>query len=324
MILDISSKEKFNIPFTQYIKHYTTSNSCIQCSNEKTTTIIQNTLNANTKTKTKNKQQHCFSLNHNFNSCSLSLNCQLDSTSAVVNIYGPSEAKSKQKIKSETAFIDVITTFNYDISKEKQRELTLFLKNFAVSVIKSDEYPRCFITIVINIIHFHSEIILKNDIINSLMLAFSLSGIDLKVFALSTLVELPSNNKVKIPEEGRVLLEDNKMDVEDSKGDKGDNNATVNKNSSEALSQNIFPGNNNETNNMLLENENIAFNSIKNINNHKYCLIILDVNEPNNILNIESTFPLEINSFGEVMESSQKQISYSYNKFRKELLRLRE
>ena len=80
-------------------------------------------------------------------------------TSAIISINGPSEARLKHKTKTEHAYVEVLSSFNFDIEKSKQEQINNYIKNFCESVIKLDEYPRCLITINVNILSFSNELI---------------------------------------------------------------------------------------------------------------------------------------------------------------------
>lgn len=114
-------------------------------------------------------------------------------TSAIISINGPSEARLKHKTKTEHAYVEVLTSFNFDIEKSKQEQINNYIKNFCESVIKLDEYPRCLITINVNILSFSNELALKQLLNNGVMLCLSLSGLDLYSFAISSIIELEGN-----------------------------------------------------------------------------------------------------------------------------------
>ena len=114
-------------------------------------------------------------------------------TSAIISINGPSEARLKHKTKTEHAYVEVLSSFNFDIEKSKQEQINNYIKNFCESVIKLDEYPRCLITINVNILSFSNELALKQLLNNGVMLCLSLSGLDLYSFAISSIIELEGN-----------------------------------------------------------------------------------------------------------------------------------
>lgn len=138
-------------------------------------------------------------------------------TSAIISVNGPSEARLKHKTKTEHAFVDVLTTFNFDIEKGKQEQINNYVKNFCESVIKIDEYPRCLITINVNILSFSNELSLKQLLNNGVMLSLSLSGLDLYCFAISSIIELESNelNKNNI-----LICMDDEMNIISVEGEK--------------------------------------------------------------------------------------------------------
>lgn len=204
MLIDINSKEKISTNVTQYLKHghfkeTFSPNNLIEKEEEEIKKYYGS--------KRKQKEKIAYSLNNNFNSCSISLNSKEENTVAITTIYGPNEAKMRHKIKPESAFIEVITTFNVEMDKDKQNEYNYILRNFCYSIIKTNEYPRCLITVVINVICFENENFLKKHMINTLMMALVLSGIDLKYFALGTLVSIKTEI-CKMQVEGDLIEQD--------------------------------------------------------------------------------------------------------------------
>lgn len=246
MKITIKNNQTYNIPLTQIY-------SKLHVRNKETKTD-------GSKQK-KNKQQMEMSLNLNYDS-SISLNSTSNFASSIINVYGPSEAKLRFKSKAEEAFVEVISTFNYELSKEKQFEFNLFFKNFCESVIKTNEYPRCIVTVAINIISYDDEVELKKHIINSTMVALSLSGIDLKCFALGTIIKLDRRNN----------------------------------------------------NSMEIEKEN---------NSSDIYLVIADICNTNNILNIESNNPIEIDELENMIKVIDEQITEESDLCKRKMLKLR-
>jgi len=83
--------------------------------------------------------------------------------------------------------IDVILRFNNDYSKERTKYLQGLLINYVESLLFTEEYPRCQILIVINLISSSNENELLASLFNGIMFAFSTSGIDLKVFGIDVI-----------------------------------------------------------------------------------------------------------------------------------------
>jgi ribonuclease PH len=84
--------------------------------------------------------------------------------------------------------IDIILRFNNDYSKERTRYLQGLLINYVESLLFTEEYPRCQILIVINLISFSNENELLASLFNGIMFALSSSGIDLKVFGIDVFI----------------------------------------------------------------------------------------------------------------------------------------
>ena len=142
--------------------------------------------------KQQSKEKPTYTLN-NFSSACISVNSSNKSlkypTSLITNIFGPNETRHRLKMKNTELHVEVNSNFYYETSKEKQNAFNLFIKNFVCSVIKLDEYPRCFLTVVVNIIDSSNELELKSFTINSVMCALALSAVDMKLFGLSTVID---------------------------------------------------------------------------------------------------------------------------------------
>lgn len=217
MLIDINSKDKLNINVTEYmklghLKETFSPNNLIEKEEEEIKKFYGS--------RKREQEVISYSLNNNFNSCSISLNSKEESTVAITTVYGPNEAKMRHKIKPESAFIEVVTTFNVEIDKDKQSEYNYIIRNFCNSIIKTNEYPRCLITIIINVICFDNEYKLKKHMINSLMMALVLSGIDLKYFALGTIVDLKDKDINNYSSNSKMVVE---KDVNDKEKDTGSN-----------------------------------------------------------------------------------------------------
>lgn len=142
---------------------------------------------------------------------SSSIYYRANSTSLLVGIYGPKETKFRDKMKAESARIEVNTKFNKEMSKDYIAKVNSKIKSFCKSVILTSSYPKCIINLVLNVLEFNYEDIQEtlNDVYNAVMLALCLSGIDLKAMAISVysngvLVILDANDTTKV-----LLLDSN-------------------------------------------------------------------------------------------------------------------
>ncbi len=171
-MIDLNTRNQINIQFTQFINKTTN----IKINNE--SSIKAEILKSN-------------------NSISLLYQHPNTFTSGIFNISGPYEARLKFKTKTEEAYIEVLTTFNFDIDKSKQQIFNEFIKNYCESIIKTDDYPRCVISININILSYPSENELKRLLTNGLIASLSLSGINMASTAFSTIIETESSIESK-------------------------------------------------------------------------------------------------------------------------------
>jgi len=165
--------------------------------------IVRNNINSDNSMTMKGKNQKN---SNNFkyqeipvNDALSSINYQQTNNEMIICIYGPKEAKFRSKIKNEECFVESYIKFSFDFAKDKQRYFNSLIKNFCESLIFVDNYPRCQINIVINVLKVESDISMKVALYNGIMLALSLSGIDLKVLALTTsednvLITFDANN----------------------------------------------------------------------------------------------------------------------------------
>ena len=174
ILLDkISNNTQFEIGYNEIIKPTTTSNL-----NTSSTNFIFDEITVNDATS--------------------SINFQQMNNEMIICIYGPKEAKYRSKIKNEECFVESNIKFAFDFAKETQKYFNSLIKNFCESVIFLDNYPRSQINIVINVLKMETEISMNVALYNGIMLALNLSGIDLKVFALTTKLTLNSLNSVGV------------------------------------------------------------------------------------------------------------------------------
>jgi len=152
--------------------------------------IVQNQLSNENKVMTNNFLFEELNVHDSLSS----LNFQQMNNEIIICIYGPREAKFRSKIKNEECFIESYIKFPFDFAKEKQKYFNSLIKSFCESLIFLDNYPRCQLNVVLNVLRMESEISLKVAIYNGIMLALNLSGLDLKVFALTTKYTCNNNN----------------------------------------------------------------------------------------------------------------------------------
>ena len=108
--------------------------------------------------------------------------------SMYVSIYGPKEMRIREKANGEYAKIELFTKFTLDLPQDLQESINKKIKKFAKDVILRTSYPRCQITINMNI--FNTSCVIDNYSIipimcNGLMMALCISGINLKMLCLA-------------------------------------------------------------------------------------------------------------------------------------------
>ena len=108
--------------------------------------------------------------------------------SMYVSIFGPKEMRIREKANGEYAKIELFTKFTLELHQDLQESINKKIKKFAKDVILRTSYPRCQITINMNI--FNTSCIIDNysiipKICNGLMMALCLSGINLKMLCLA-------------------------------------------------------------------------------------------------------------------------------------------
>lgn len=176
------------IPMTNYIKQKCKDNNITKNTYNGNSIEISNSSDKSTKIK----------YNSNMTTSSASITFKNDTTSLITTIYGPNESKLKFKTRSEYCYVEIISIFNHEVTKERQESFNFYLKSFCESVIKLDEYPRCLITIIVNVMNYSNDIELNSHTLNSLMITLSLSGLDLKTNAISICLDLNSLHNDKV------------------------------------------------------------------------------------------------------------------------------
>jgi ribonuclease PH len=108
--------------------------------------------------------------------------------SMYISIFGPREMRIREKAKGEYAKIELFTKFSLELPQNLQESINKKIKKFAKDIILRTSYPRCQITINMNI--FNTSCIIDKyslipKICNGLMMALCISGINLKMLCLA-------------------------------------------------------------------------------------------------------------------------------------------
>ena len=118
---------------------------------------------------------------------SVSLFYKQGSQKIFISIFGPREMKIREKVNGEHAKLELFTKFALEPQNKMQELINQKIKKFLKYVIMRDSYPKCQITINLNIFNTSTEIdnfSLIPKICNGLMVALCLSGIDLNTLCL--------------------------------------------------------------------------------------------------------------------------------------------
>ena len=108
--------------------------------------------------------------------------------SMYISIFGPREMRIREKANVEYAKIELFTKFSLELPQNLQESINKKVKKFAKDIILRTSYPRCQITINMNI--FNTSCIIDKyslipKICNGLMMALCISGINLKMICLA-------------------------------------------------------------------------------------------------------------------------------------------
>jgi len=108
--------------------------------------------------------------------------------SMYISIFGPKEMRIREKANGEYAKIELFTKFSLELPQNMQESINKKIKKFAKDMILRTSYPRCQITINMNI--FNTSCVLDDysiipKVCNGLMMALCLSGINLRMLCLS-------------------------------------------------------------------------------------------------------------------------------------------
>ena len=133
-----------------------------------------------------------------------------------ISIFGPREMKIREKANGQYAKIELFIKYSMDIPQPLQESINKKIKKFAKDMILRTSYPKCQITININIFNI-SSLIDEYQIIplicNGIMSALCLSGINLRMLCLA---------KDFTKEQRCILILE--MNEGDNNDDNGDNN----------------------------------------------------------------------------------------------------
>ena len=130
-----------------------------------------------------------------------------------ISIFGPREMKIREKANGQYAKIELFTKFSMEIPQNLQESINKKIKKFTKDMILRTSYPKCQITININIFNI-SSLIDEYEIIpiifNGIMSALCLSGINIRMLCLA---------KSLFSDEKCIII----MEMNDKDEDKDDN-----------------------------------------------------------------------------------------------------
>ena len=105
-----------------------------------------------------------------------------------ISIFGPREMRIREKANGQYAKVELFTKFSLEIPQTLQESINKKIKKFSKDVVLRTSYPKCQITININIFNISSlidEYQILPIILNGIMSALCLSGIDIKMLCLA-------------------------------------------------------------------------------------------------------------------------------------------
>ena len=130
-----------------------------------------------------------------------------------ISIFGPREMKIREKANGQYAKIELYVKYSMDIAQNLQESINKKIKKFTKDMILRTSYPKCQITININIFNI-SSLIDEYEIIpiifNGIMSALCLSGINIRMLCLA---------KSFFSDEKCIII----MEMNDKDEDKDDN-----------------------------------------------------------------------------------------------------
>ena len=130
-----------------------------------------------------------------------------------ISIFGPREMKIREKANGQYAKIELYVKYSMDIAQNLQESINKKIKKFTKDMILRTSYPKCQITLNINIFNI-SSLIDEYEIIpiifNGIMSALCLSGINIRMLCLA---------KSFFSDEKCIII----MEMNDKDEDKDDN-----------------------------------------------------------------------------------------------------
>ena len=174
-----------------------------------------------------------------------------------ISIFGPREMKIREKANGQYAKIELFTKFSMEIAQNSLERINKKIKKFTKDMILRTAYPKCQITINMNIFNV-SSLIDEYEIIpiiyNGIMSALCLSGINIRMLCLSK--SFISNEKCNLI-----------MEMNDNDENKDDNYIIYDFISENELDMNEFE-------NIIREGKKEMKNMHKNLKNYIYKKIL--------------------------------------------------
>ena len=137
-----------------------------------------------------------------------------------ISIFGPREMKIREKANGQYAKIELYVKYSMDIAQNLQESINKKIKKFTKDMILRTSYPKCQITININIFNISSlvdEYEIIPIIFNGIMSALCLSGINIRMFCLAKaflleekcvlIMEINDNDKDEDKEENYIIYD---------------------------------------------------------------------------------------------------------------------
>ena len=174
-----------------------------------------------------------------------------------LSIFGPREMRIREKANGQYAKIELFTKYSMEIPQNLLESINKRIKKFTKDMILRTSYPKCQITININIFNISSlidEYEIIPIILNGIMCALCLSGIDLRMLCLT---------KAFISQEKCMII----MEMNDDEEDKDDNYILYDFISENELDMKDFEK-------IVKEGKNILKNMHKSLKNYIYKKIL--------------------------------------------------
>ena len=137
-----------------------------------------------------------------------------------ISIFGPREMKIREKANGQYAKIELYVKYSLDIAQNLQESINKKIKKSTKDMILRTSYPKCQITININIFNISSlvdEYEIIPIIFNGIMSALCLSGINIRMFCLAKaflleekcmlIMEINDNDKDEDKEENYIIYD---------------------------------------------------------------------------------------------------------------------